>query len=106
MKDASTAQLIARDQRSRGRHQALLGAGPRTRRNPGPGSAGLSAALALPFGIALAEVLDDDPVTIPPLWQLLVVVLGSVLVITATTAIAGRVGGRRRVAEVLQAELA
>jgi putative ABC transport system permease protein len=79
-------------------------------------SAGLSAAqvlpalagaiLALPCGIALAEALDDDPVTIPALWQLLAVVLGSVLVITAITAIAGRISGRGRIAEILQAELA
>jgi putative ABC transport system permease protein len=64
------------------------------------------AILALPCGIALAEALDDDPVTIPALWQLLAAVLGSVLVITAITAIAGRISGRRRVAEILQAELA
>jgi len=79
-------------------------------------SAGLSAArvlpalagaiLGLPAGIALAEAVDDDPVTIPPLWQLLAVVLGSALVIAALTAIAGRIGTRRRVGEILQAELA
>jgi len=79
-------------------------------------SAGLSAAqvlpalagaiLGLPGGIALAEALDDDPVTIPPTWQLLAVVLASVLVITVLTAIAGRIGARRRVGEILQAELA
>jgi len=79
-------------------------------------SAGLSAAqvlpalagaiLGLPGGIALAQVLDDDPVTIPPLWQLLAVVLASVLVITALTAIPGRVSARRSVAEILQSELA
>ncbi|HYU60953.1 MAG TPA: ABC transporter permease [Solirubrobacterales bacterium] len=80
-------------------------------------SAGLSAAqalpalagaiLGLPGGIALAEALDDDdPVTIPPTWQLLAVVLGSVLVITALTVISGRIGTRRRVGEILQAELA
>jgi ABC-type lipoprotein release transport system permease subunit len=79
-------------------------------------SAGLSAAqvlpalvgalVGLPGGIALAEALDDDPVTIPALWQLLAVVLGSVLVIAALTAIPARIGARRRVAETLQAELA
>lgn len=78
-------------------------------------SAGLSAAqvlpalagaiLGLPAGIALAEALDDDPVTIPPLCQLLAVVLGSALLIAALTAIAGRIGTRRRVGEILQAEL-
>jgi putative ABC transport system permease protein len=79
-------------------------------------SAGLSAAqvlpafagaiLGLPGGIALAEALDDDPVTIPQLWQLLAVVLGTVLVITALTAIPARFGARRPVAEILQAERA
>jgi ABC-type lipoprotein release transport system permease subunit len=79
-------------------------------------SAGLSAAqvlpalagaiLGLPGGIALAEALDDDPVSIPPAWQLLAVVLGSALVIAALTAIPARLTGRRSVAEVLAAERA
>ena len=79
-------------------------------------SAGLSAAQALPAlagailgfpgGIALAEALDDDPVAIPPTWQLLAVVLGSVLVITALTAIPARFSARRSAGEILQAELA
>jgi ABC-type lipoprotein release transport system permease subunit len=80
-------------------------------------SAGLSAAqvlpalagaiLGLPGGIALAaEVLADDPVTIPPTWQLLAVVLGSALVITALTAIPARISARRSAGEILQAELA
>jgi putative ABC transport system permease protein len=78
--------------------------------------AGLSAAQALPAlagailgipgGIALAEALDDDPVTIPPIWQLLAVVLGSVLVITALTAIPAGLNARRPVAEILSSELA
>jgi putative ABC transport system permease protein len=65
----------------------------------------LGAVLGLPAGIALAEVLDDDPVTIPALWQLLAVVLGSVLVITALTAIPARISARRPVGEILQSEL-
>jgi putative ABC transport system permease protein len=79
-------------------------------------SAGLSAAqvlptlvgaiLGLPAGIALAEALDDDPVTIPPLWQLLAVVLGSGLVIAALTAIPARFTARRPAGEIIQAELA
>jgi ABC-type lipoprotein release transport system permease subunit len=78
--------------------------------------AGLSAALVLPAlagailglpgGIALAEAADDDPVTIPALWQLLAVVLGTVLVMTALTAIPARIGARRSAGEILQAELA
>jgi ABC-type lipoprotein release transport system permease subunit len=62
------------------------------------------AALGLPGGITLAEALDDDPVTIPPLWQLLGVVLGTVIVITVLTAIPARLTARRPVAETLQAE--
>jgi ABC-type lipoprotein release transport system permease subunit len=81
---------------------------------PNQVSAGLSVAhvlpaltgaiLGLPAGIALAEAVDDDAVTIPPVWQLLAVVLGSALVIAALTAIPARIGARRRVGEVLQAE--
>jgi putative ABC transport system permease protein len=62
------------------------------------------AILGLALGIGLAEVLDDDPVTIPQLWQLLAVVLGSVLVITALTAVTARISARRPTAEILQAE--
>jgi putative ABC transport system permease protein len=79
-------------------------------------SAGLSAAqalpalagavLGLPAGIVLAEAVDDDPVTIPPLWQLLAVLLASVLVIAVLTAIPARFSARRRVGEILQSELA
>jgi putative ABC transport system permease protein len=79
-------------------------------------SAGLSAAqalpalagaiLGLPAGIALAQALDDDPVTIPPTWQLLAVVLGSVLAITALTAIPARISARRPAGAILQTELA
>ena len=83
---------------------------------PNQVSAGLSAAqvlpalvgaiLGIPGGIALAEALDDDPVTIPPLWQLLAVVLGSVLAIAALTALPARLTARRRVAGILASERA
>jgi ABC-type lipoprotein release transport system permease subunit len=83
---------------------------------PNQVSAGLSASqvlpalvgaiLGIPGGIALAEALDDDPVTIPPTWQLLAVVLGSVLAIAALTAIPARLTARRRVAGILAAERA
>jgi putative ABC transport system permease protein len=83
---------------------------------PNQVSAGLSASqvlpalvgaiLGIPGGIALAEALDDDPVTIPPLWQLLAVVLGSVLAIAALTAIPARLTARRRVAAILASERA
>jgi hypothetical protein len=64
------------------------------------------AILGLPLGIELAEALDDDPVTIPALWELLAVLIGSALVTAALTAIPARITARRRVGEILQAELA
>jgi hypothetical protein len=65
------------------------------------------ALLGIPGGIALVAVVDPDPATpIPPLWQLLAVVAGTVLVIAALTAIPARISGRRPVAEILRSELA
>jgi putative ABC transport system permease protein len=86
-----------------------LGASPRQV------SAGLSAAqllptlpgaiLGIPLGVALfAAVSNGQPPAIPPAWQLLAVVLGTLLVIAALTAIPARTGARRPVAEILQAE--
>jgi len=79
-------------------------------------SAGLSAAqvlpaltgaiLGIPGGIGLISAVDPDSTTLPPLWQLLAVVLGAVLVVAALTAIPARIGARRPAAEVLQSELA
>src|SRR5215207_7660266 len=80
-------------------------------------SAGLSAAqvlpalagaiLGIPGGIALVEALDDDSTTtMPPLWQLLAVVPGTILVVAGLTAIPARISARRPVAEILQSELA
>jgi len=49
---------------------------------------------------------DSDRATLPSLWQLLAVVLATVVVVVALTAIPARLGGRRPVTETLQAELA
>jgi hypothetical protein len=43
---------------------------------------------------------------LPPAWSLVAVVLGSVLVVAALTAIPARIGARRPVAEILQSETA
>ena len=103
------------------RRQALLGAGPRPRRDPREVSTGLSAAQVLP---ALAGAVlgvpgrprtlrrhsdhggDSERATLPPLWQLLAVVPATVLVVAALTTIPARLGARRPAAETLQAELA
>ena len=78
-------------------------------------SAGLSAAQVLPAlagailgiagGIALIGAVDPDPV-FAPLWQLLAVVPGTVLVVAGLTAIPARLGARRPVAEILASERA
>jgi ABC-type lipoprotein release transport system permease subunit len=79
-------------------------------------AAGLSAAqllpalagavLGIPGGLGLVAAVDPDATTMPPLWQLLAVVPGTVLVIAALTAIPARIGARRPVAEILQSEFA
>jgi ABC-type lipoprotein release transport system permease subunit len=86
-------------------------------------SAALAAAQVLPAlvgavlgvfpgGFALFAAInavtggDSDRATLPSLWQLLVVVLATVLVVAALTAVPARLGGRRPVTETLQAELA
>jgi putative ABC transport system permease protein len=67
---------------------------------------------AFPGGFALFAAInaitggDRDRATLPPLWQLLALVAGTVLVVAALTAVPARVGGRRPVTETLQAELA
>jgi putative ABC transport system permease protein len=79
-------------------------------------SAGLSAAqvlpalagaiLGIPGGLALIAAVDPDSTTMPPLWQLLAVVPGTILVVAGLTAIPARISARRPVAEILQSELA
>ncbi|GAA0385534.1 hypothetical protein GCM10009530_40580 [Microbispora corallina] len=62
---------------------------------------------AFPGGFALFAALnaitggDGDRATLPSLWQLLTVVLATVLVVAALTAVPARLGGRRPVTEAL-----
>jgi ABC-type lipoprotein release transport system permease subunit len=66
----------------------------------------------LPGGFALFAAInaitggDSDRTTLPSRWQVLAVVLATVLVVAALTAVPARLGGRRPVTETLQAELA
>jgi ABC-type lipoprotein release transport system permease subunit len=64
------------------------------------------AALGIPGGIALFAAASDTDTIVPPLWQLLAAVPGTVLVIAALTAIPARFSARRPAGEILQAELA
>jgi putative ABC transport system permease protein len=72
----------------------------------------VGAILGVPGGFALFAAInaitggDSDRATLPSLWQLLAVVLATVLVVAALTAVPARLGGRRPVTETLQAELA
>jgi ABC-type lipoprotein release transport system permease subunit len=90
---------------------------------PGEVSAALAAAQLLPAlagailgafpgGFALFHAInaitggDSDRATLPPLWQLLALVAGTVFMVALLTTIPARLGGRRPVTETLQAELA
>ena len=67
----------------------------------------VGAILGIPGGLELIAAADPDSTTpMPPLWQLLVVVPGTVLVVAGLTAIPARLGARRPVAEILRSELA
>jgi putative ABC transport system permease protein len=65
---------------------------------------------AFPGGIALFAAIiaitggDRDRATLPPLWQLIALVVGTVLVVTALTAGPARLGARRPAAPALRAE--
>lgn len=83
---------------------------------PGQVSAGLSGAqmlpalagalLGIPGGIGLVEAVrtNGSVLTIPPTWWLAATVIGTVVVVGALTMIPARIGARRSVASVLQAE--
>jgi putative ABC transport system permease protein len=77
-------------------------------------SAGLAAAqvlpalagavLAIPGGIGLLSAVDPDAAPIPPLWQLVAVVPGTVLVVAALTMIPAHIGIGRPLATTLRSE--
>lgn len=64
------------------------------------------AVLGLPGGLGLYVAVIPDETPIPPLWWLLAVVAGAVLVVAILTTIPARLGARRPVAQILQAERA
>jgi ABC-type antimicrobial peptide transport system permease subunit len=80
-------------------------------------SAGMSAAqllpalpaavVGLPIGIYLYRAITQhQAITVPPLWQLLAVLLGTLLAVIVLTAIPTQLGARRSVSEILQSETA
>jgi hypothetical protein len=64
----------------------------------------VGAVLGIPGGIGLLGAVDPDATPIPPLWQLLAVVPGTVLVVAVLTTIPARLGARHPVAETLGSE--
>jgi putative ABC transport system permease protein len=64
------------------------------------------AILGLPLGIGLFKVAGHGLNGLPPALWLVAAVLGTVLVVTALTSVPARIGLRRPVAEMLQAETA
>jgi putative ABC transport system permease protein len=64
------------------------------------------AILGIPGGIGLVAAVTPERVTLPPLWQLLAVIPVTLLAVAGLTTIPARLGARRPVAEILQAELA
>jgi len=67
----------------------------------------VGALLGIPGGIQLIAAADPDATTtLAPLWQLLVVVPGTILVAAAVTAIPARISARRPAAQILAAEQA
>jgi ABC-type lipoprotein release transport system permease subunit len=70
----------------------------------------IGAVLGVPGGIALFSAInaitggDSDQATLPSFWQLLALVAGTVLAVTALTAVPARIGGRRPVTKTLQTE--
>jgi predicted lysophospholipase L1 biosynthesis ABC-type transport system permease subunit len=83
---------------------------------PGQVAAGLSAAqvlpalagaiVGIPAGLGLFAAVSPDDAPTPSAWWLLATVAGTVVVVTALTAIPARASARRPVAGVLRSELA
>jgi ABC-type antimicrobial peptide transport system permease subunit len=66
---------------------------------------GLVGAVAgIPAGVYLYQAATQEQLTVPPWWQLLAVVLGTLLAVAALTAIPAGLGARRPVAGILRSE--
>jgi ABC-type lipoprotein release transport system permease subunit len=64
----------------------------------------LGALVGLPAGIFLYRMVTQEKLAVPPVWQLLAVLLGTTVAITALAALPARLGAGRSVAAVLQAD--
>ena len=66
----------------------------------------LGAVVGLPAGLFLYRAATQEQLTVPPLWQLLTVSLGTLLAVAAFTAVPARLGARHPVADILSSEAA
>ena len=66
------------------------------------------AVVGIPAGLGLVATVSHrgGPPVIPSAWTLLAVILGTLLVVAALTAVPARIGARRPAAEILQSETA
>jgi ABC-type lipoprotein release transport system permease subunit len=64
----------------------------------------LGAVAGIPAGVYLYQAATQEQLTVPPWWQLLAVVLGTLLAVAALTAIPAGLGARRPVAGILRSE--
>ncbi|MGI8335086.1 FtsX-like permease family protein [Actinomadura scrupuli] len=66
----------------------------------------LGTAIGLPAGLFLYRAVTQEQLTLPPLWQLLAVLLGTLLAVAAFTAVPAKLGARRSVAGILSSDAA
>ena len=64
------------------------------------------AILGLPGGIGLYASVSNAPATTPPLWWLITLILGTVVLTAGLTSVPARLASRRPVGEILQSEVA
>ncbi|MBB5867504.1 putative ABC transport system permease protein [Allocatelliglobosispora scoriae] len=65
----------------------------------------VGAAAGLPVGVLLYRAATQVPeLVVPPLWQLIAVLVGTLLAVSALTALPARLAARRPVSEILRSE--
>jgi putative ABC transport system permease protein len=66
----------------------------------------LGAVVGVPAGLYLYRAATLEQLTVPPLWQLVAVLLGTLVAVAAFTAVPARLGARHPVAGILSSESA
>jgi ABC-type lipoprotein release transport system permease subunit len=66
----------------------------------------LGAVVGVPTGLYLYRAATQERLTVPPLWQLLAVLLRTLLAVARSPPVPARLGARHPVADILSAESA